>query len=187
MPEMVPGSNVPLTREVPGLTGVVLGTSWDAGPEHELEDNLVMAAILCDATGKALSDRHFVYFNQMVDPDLSTGRLEEVLGPDKEQIEVDLRTVPSEVHRITLVLYINDRPGRRRTLGQLKSCRLRVLNLATGQQIVSSVELTKSITAETAMVMGELYRHQGGWKFRVVAQGYSKGLLGVAQQYGVQL
>ena len=71
MPEMVPGSNVPLTREVPGLTGVVLGTSWDAGPERELEDNLVMAAILCDATGKALSDRHFVYFNQMVDPDLS--------------------------------------------------------------------------------------------------------------------
>ena len=55
MPEMVPGSNVPLTREVPGLTGVVLGTSWDAGPERELEDNLVMAAILCDATGKALS------------------------------------------------------------------------------------------------------------------------------------
>ena len=102
MPEMVPGSNVPLTREVPGLTGVVLGTSWDAGPERELEDNLVMAAILCDATGKALSDRHFVYFNQMVDPDLSAGHLEEVLGPDKEQIEVDLRAVPSEVHRITV-------------------------------------------------------------------------------------
>jgi tellurium resistance protein TerD len=184
---MVPGQNVPLTREIPGLTGVVLGTSWDAGQERELEDNLVMAAILCDATGRAISDEHFVYFNQLVDPDLSAGRLEEALGPDKEQIEVDLSAVPPAIHRITAILYINDRPGRRRTLGQLKSCRLRVLNLATEQQIVSSIDLATRMSTETAMVMGELYRHQDGWKFRVVAQGYSKGLPGIAEKYGVSL
>src|ERR1700730_4985195 len=105
MATMKRGANVALTREIPGLTGLVVGVSWNAGAESALADNLVMAAILCDAADRALSDEHFVFFNQLSSPDLSVQKLQEVLGTDKEQIEIDLAQVPAAVERIVVGIY----------------------------------------------------------------------------------
>lgn len=60
---MMRGSNVALTREIPTLKSIVLGVDWDAGSEHVLAENLVVAALLCDADDKVLSPEHFVFFN----------------------------------------------------------------------------------------------------------------------------
>ncbi|MGW7428817.1 TerD family protein [Streptomyces sp. NPDC054861] len=40
---------------------------------------------------------------------------------------------------------------------------------------------------ETAMVLAELYRRAGGWKFRAVGQGYVQGLAGLATDHGVDV
>ncbi|GAA3898196.1 TerD family protein [Streptomyces gulbargensis] len=40
---------------------------------------------------------------------------------------------------------------------------------------------------ETAMVLAELYRRSGGWKFRAVGQGYVDGLTGLARDHGVDV
>ncbi|MFE5982618.1 TerD family protein [Streptomyces wedmorensis] len=40
---------------------------------------------------------------------------------------------------------------------------------------------------ETAMVIAELYRRAGGWKFRAVGQGYANGLAGLATDHGVDV
>ncbi len=187
MAEMKRGANVGLTREIPNLRGLVLGVSWNVGAETALGDNLVMAAILTDASNRALSNRHFVFFNQLSSPELSVQKLEQALGGDQEQIEVDLGAVPAEVDRIVVVVYVNDGPARRRTLGQLKSCRVRVLNLADNAELVRSEELATVLHNETALALGEVYRHDGGWKFKVLGQGYSKGIAGVAADYGLTL
>jgi tellurium resistance protein TerD len=181
------GANVALTREIPGLSGVVLGVSWNAGAETALTDNLVFAAILCDANNRALSDEHFVFFNQLSSPDLSVAQLEQALGGDQEQIEIDLAAVPANVDRIVLVLYVNDGPALRRTLGQLRGCALRVLNLADNKELVRSEDFAPGLDAETALALGEMYRHDGEWKFKVLGQGYSKGIAGIATDYGLSL
>lgn len=181
------GANVALTREIPGLTGLVLGMSWNAGAERALEDNLVFAAILCGADGRASSDRDFVFFNQIASPDGSTQQLEQALGGDNEQIEVELDSVPAAVERIVVVLYVNDGPAQRRTLGQLRSCVIRVLNRADGKELVRSEELAPAFDTETAVTLGEVYRHPEGWKFKVLGQGYSRGIAGIASDYGIAL
>jgi tellurium resistance protein TerD len=161
---------------------------WNAGAETVLNDNLVMAAILCDADNRALSDEHFVFFNQMTSPDLSVQQLESALGGDQDQVEVDLAAVPADVDRIVIVLYINDGPAaQRRTLGQLRSCELRVLNLADNRELVRSEDFAPTLDGETALTLGEVYRHDGDWKFRVLGQGYSKGISGIAADYGLPL
>ncbi len=181
------GSNVELTRELPDLTGVVVGITWDAGAETTLDDALVGAVLLCNSARKVISDDHFVFFNQLSSPDLSVAMLETALAADKEQVEIDLTSVPDEVVCVFALLYINDSPGRRRSLGQLRSCRVRVLNLEDNCEIVRSEDLAATLDAQTAMVLGEIYRHHGGWKFRVIGQGYSSGIRGVADDYGVAL
>jgi tellurium resistance protein TerD len=181
------GENVALTREIPGLAGVVLGVSWNAGAETALTDNLVFAAILCDANNRALSDEHFVFFNQLSSPDMSVQQLEQALGGDQEQIEIDLTSVPANVDRIVLVLYVNDGPAQRRTLGQLRGCALRVLNLSDNRELVRSEDFAPALDSETALALGEIYRHGGDWKFKVLGQGYSKGIAGIATDYGLSL
>lgn len=181
------GANVALTREIPGLKGVVLGVTWNAGAETALTDNLVFAAILCDASNRALSDEHFVFFNQLSSPELSVQQLEQALGDDQEQIEIDLAAVPPNVDRVVVVLYINDGPAQRRTLGQLRGCVVRVLNLADNRELVRSEDFAPSLDAETALALGEMYRHDGEWKFKVLGQGYAKGIAGIATDYGLSL
>jgi tellurium resistance protein TerD len=187
MATMKRGANVALTREIPGLTGLVVGVSWNAGAESALADNLVMAAILCDAADRALSDEHFVFFNQLCSPDLSVQKLQQALGTDKEQIEIDLAQVPAVVERIVVVLYINDGPAQHRTLGQLRSCEVRILDLADNRELVRSEDLAPGLDGETALSLGEVYRHNGDWKFKVLGQGYSKGIAGIAADYGLSL
>jgi tellurium resistance protein TerD len=181
------GANVALTREVPGLSGLVVGVHWDAGRETVLDQNLVFAAVLADRRGRARSDSDFVFFNQLASADLSVQQLEQALGGDDEQIEIDLRAVPAEVEKIAVVLYVNDGPGARRTLGQLRSLTVRLLNLADGAELIRSEELASGLREETALVLGEVYRHEGGWKFRVLGDGYKNGIAGIAADYGIAL
>ncbi len=184
-PPLRRGANVALTKEVPNLKGVVLGFQWDAGSDGTLARNLVAAVILCGANGSALSDEHFVFFNQLTSPDLSVVQLEEALGDDDEQIEVDLAHVPPAVDRIAVVLYINDGSPAKRTLAQLRSCRVRVLNIETKAELTRSEELSGALSNETALILAELYRHQTGWKFRVVGQGFAKGVADIGSVYGL--
>lgn len=184
---MAKGANVALTREVPGLKGIVVGVDWDAGAERFLHDSLTLLTVLCGSDRKALSQHHVVHFNQMVSADLSTGQVEQAMGGDDEQVEVDLAGVPDEVARIVFVLYVNEGGGGRRTLGQLKRLVVRVLDLDSGNSLVSTDDLVPGLGGETALSLIELYRHSGEWKLRVLGAGYSDGLKGVARDFGVSL
>ena len=187
MAEMKRGANVALTREIPGLQSLVVGVTWNAGAERVLDDNLVLAAVLCGPDGRARSDQDFVFFNQITSADTSTQRLEQVLGGDNEQLEIALAAVPAGIERIVIVLYVNDGPAQRRTLGQLRSCVLRVLNAADNAELVRSEDLSRAFDAETAVALGEVYRNGPDWKFKVLGQGYAKGITGIASDYGIPL
>jgi tellurium resistance protein TerD len=186
MAEMKRGANVALSREIPNLRGVVLGVAWNAGSETVLSDSMVMATILCGTNGRALSDQHFVFFNQLTSPELSVQQLSAALGGDQEQVEVELGSVPAQVEKIVVVAYVNEGPAAKRTLGQLKSCRVRVLNLDGNAELVRSEDLAVGLREERAIVLGELYRHDG-WKFRVLGDGYASGIVALAADYGLTL
>jgi tellurium resistance protein TerD len=179
------GTNVELTREVPGLASLVVGVQWDAGGETALADNLVTAALLCDARSRALSEEHFVFFNQLAAPELSVQQLEQAVGDDQDQIEIDLASVPAQVERIVVVLYVNEGPAQRRTLGQLRHCTVRALNAAGNAELVRSEDLAPALSTELAVSLAEVYRHDAGWKFKVLGQGYATGVAGVLADYGL--
>ena len=183
---MVRGANVALTREIPTLKSVVLGVALSSA-EPVLLDNLVVATILCDARSKALSDEHFVFFNQLSSPELSVTQLERARGGDTEQVEVDLLDVPPEVSRVVVVAYVNEGMAAHRSFGQLREATVRVLDLRGDVELVRSENLAPGLTTETGLVLGELYRHETGWKFKVIGQGYAGGLPAMAADFGLGL
>src|SRR3954454_20529657 len=158
MPPMRRGANVALTKEIPGLTGIVVGVAWNSGAERVIEDNLVLATVLCDREGRAPSAEHFVFFNQLSSPDESVTQVGTALAGDKEQVEIDLPDVPPDIARIVVVVYLNEGTAQRRTLGQLRDITVCVRQAPGNRELVRSENLASALSAETALVLGQVYR-----------------------------
>lgn len=184
------GGNVSLEKEAPGLSAVLVGLGWDVRTTTGADHDLDASALLCDESGKVLSDQHFVFYNNLVSPDSSVQHTGDNLTGegegDDEAIKVDLATVPQGVAKIVFPVSIHDAEQRGQSFGQVSNAFIRVVNQDGGAEL-ARYDLSEDAATETAMVFGELYRHGGEWKFRAVGQGYASGLAGIAQDFGVNV
>jgi tellurium resistance protein TerD len=184
------GGNVSLTKEAPGLTAVIVGLGWDVRSTTGADFDLDASAILLNASGKVVSDQHFVFFNNLTSPDGSVEHTGDNLTGegegDDEQIKVNLAAVPGEVDKVVFPVSIYDADTRQQNFGQVRNAFIRVVNQAGGAEI-TRYDLTEDASTETAMVFGELYRNGAEWKFRAVGQGYASGLSGIARDFGVNV
>ncbi|MEU6350786.1 TerD family protein [Streptomyces sp. NPDC047072] len=184
------GGNVSLSKEAPGLSAVVVGLGWDVRTTTGADFDLDASALLLDAAGKVVSDRHFVFYNNLTSPDGSVEHTGDNLTGegegDDESIKVNLAAVPVEVERIVVPVSIHDADARGQSFGQIRNAFIRVVNQAGGAEL-ARYDLSEDASSETAMVFGELYRAGAEWKFRAVGQGYASGLAGIAADFGVHV
>ncbi|MFE9426578.1 TerD family protein [Kitasatospora sp. NPDC006697] len=181
------GGNVSLGRQAPGVGTVLVGMGWTADPAYDLD----ASALLCDGDGRVVSDEHFVFFNNLRSPDGSVrhhgSTVDGSAGPgDRQQIEVELASVPAVVQKIVFAVAIYDAAQRRQSFGSVRQAFVRLADPGSGTEI-ARYQLADEPRTETAMVFGELYRHNADWKFRAIGQGYASGLAGIATDYGVAL
>ena len=184
------GGNVSLSKEAPGLTNVSIGLGWDVRSTTGTDFDLDASAIMVDTAGKVLSDKHFIFFNNTISPDGSVEHTGDNLtgegDGDDETIKVNLTTVPAEVDRIVFPVSVYDGAARQQGFGQVRNAFIRVINAAGGAEL-ARYDLSEDASTETAVLFGELYRNGAEWKFRAVGQGYSTGLNGIAQDFGVKV
>ena len=184
------GGNVSLSKEAPGLTKMLIGVGWDvratAGENFDLDGS----AFLLNASGKVRSDADFIFYNQ---PKSDNGavahqgdnRTGEGEGDD-EVIEVNLAAVPADVDKIAITVTIHDADARKQNFGQVSSAFIRCVNADSNVEI-ARFDLSEDASVETAMIFGEIYRHNGEWKFKAIGQGFKGGLGALAQHFGVNV
>ncbi|GAA2588510.1 calcium homeostasis/redox stress adaptation protein [Dactylosporangium fulvum] len=184
------GGNVSLTKQAPNLRSVVVGLGWDERATTGADFDLDASALMLGSTGKILSDQHFVFFNNLKSPDGTVEHTGDNLtgggDGDDEQILVSLATVPEECAKIVFAVSIYDADQRGQSFGQVRNAFIRVVNQDGGAEL-TRYDLTEDASTETAMIFGELYRHNSEWKFRAVGQGYASGLHGIATDFGVRV
>ncbi|WP_024793252.1 TerD family protein [Tomitella biformata] len=184
------GGNVSLTKEAPGLTAVAVGLGWDLRVTTGEDFDLDASAIALGADKKAVSDQHFVFFNNLKSPDGAiehTGDNTTGEGDgDDEIIKVNLAAVPANIDSIVFPVSIYDADARSQSFGQVRNAYIRVVNQADNSEL-ARYDLSEDASTETAMVFGELYRNGSDWKFRAVGQGYASGLSGIARDFGVSV
>jgi len=182
------GGNVSLTKQAPGLNAVVVGLGWDARTTDGRAFDLDASAIVCDADGKVISDKHFVFFNNLASPEGAVQHSGDNLtgegGGDDEQVQVNLAALPAQAARVVFPVSIYEAETSGQTFGQVRNAFIRVVNQADNAEL-ARYDLSEDASTETAMVFGELYRNNDEWKFRAVGQGYSAGLTGIARDFGV--
>ena len=184
------GGNVSLTKAAPNLTSVTVGLGWDVRTTTGADFDLDASAIICNASGKVISDQHFVFFNNLRSPDGSVEHQGDNLTGsgegDDEQVKVNLVGLPGEADKVVFTVSIYDAETRNQSFGQVQNAFIRVVNSADNNEL-ARFDLTEDASTETAMVFGELYRNQAEWKFRAIGQGYASGLRGIALDYGVNV
>ncbi|MGK8802091.1 TerD family protein [Acinetobacter seifertii] len=184
------GGNLSLSKTDPNLVRVLIGLGWDERATDGAAFDLDASAFLLTASGKVRGDHDFIFYNQLKSQDGAvehTGDNRSGQGDgDDETLLVNLSKVAPEVEKIAITVTIHDAKARGQNFGQIANAFIRVVNQDTNVEVVR-FDLAEDYSTETAMVFGEVYRHNGEWKFKAVGQGYAGGLAAMCQQYGIQV
>lgn len=184
------GGNVSLTKEAPGLTDVIVGLGWDPRATDGQEFDLDASVFVVGENEKVLNDGSFVFYNNKTSPDGNVvhqgdNRSGEGEGDD-EQVTVKLTGFAPETKKLVFAVTIHEAQSRKQSFGQVAKAYIRIVNKADGKE-VARYDLSEDASTETAMVFGELYNHNGEWKFKAIGQGYAGGLAPLAKHYGVNM
>ena len=183
------GNNLSLTKVSPGLTVATVGLGWDPRTTSGEPFDLDASALLIGANGKVRSSADFIFYNQPASADNSVVHLGDNRSGagegDDEQIKVELSLVADDVQRVVIVVSIDQADARRQNFGQVRGAYCRVVD-QDDKEIVR-FDLSEDAAPETAMLFAEVYRNGAEWKFKAVGQGYTSGLAGIADDFGVQL
>ena len=184
------GQNISLSKTDPSLKNVLVGLGWDARSTDGQDFDLDASVFMATENGKVPSDRHFIFYNQLVSPCGGVEHTGDNLtgdgDGDDESVIVRLDKVESNIKSLFITVTIHDAEARRQNFGQVSNAFVRIVNNDTGDEIVR-FDLSEDYSTETAMVFGEIYRHNGEWKFRAIGQGYAGGLYALCKQYGVNV
>ena len=179
------GQKVSLSKDNAGLAHVIVGLGWDEvqKPSGGFLKSMFSSepqAIDCDASaillknGKLAHKDDLVYFGNLRHPSGTVihqgDNLTGAGDGDDEQIVIDLSKVPQDYDRIVIVVTIYQAVKRRQNFGMIENAFIRLVD-ARNNNAMCKYNLTDNYSGMTAMIFGEVYRHNGEWKFNAIGQG----------------
>lgn len=185
------GQKVNLSKDNAGLSKIMVGLGWDEaqgvsfGPVH--------TSIDCDASAIMLRGGRFtrkedlIYYGNLNHYSGSVVHMGDNLtgagDGDDEQICVDLNGVPQDVDRIVFVVNIFAARERMQHFGMIQNAFIRLVNADNNNELYR-YNLSENYSGLTAMIFGEVYRHNGEWKFSALGQGTNDmSITEVSQRY----
>lgn len=185
------GGNIALVDLGADLGGVTVLLD-SRGRDGDLIDADI-SVLLLGQGGQVRSGDDFVFYNQpialggavhlrdKVRPAL--GSEEAADGWSSDVITLELDDVTDEVARVVIAASVDPSTGL--TFGDAAAIRMRVQRTADAVDLV--VFDIDDASTERALLFGEFYRRDGGWRVRAIGQGYADGLAALVADYGVEV
>ena len=182
------GGNVSLEKVAPGMTKCLIGLGWDTRTTDGADFDLDALCFIVGSDEKVRNDSDFIFYNNLKSPCGSVEHLGDNLTGegegDDEAIKVDLNAVPVDATKIILSITIHEAETRNQNFGQVSNAFIRIMSQDDNVE-VARYDLSEDYSTETALIFGELYRHNNEWKFKAIGQGFAGGLSPMAKQYGI--
>ena len=188
------GQKISLTKDNAGLSKIIVGLGWD---EAEKSSGGFFGGLFggssssgesidCDASaillkdGKFVSEKDLVYFGNLHHKSGSVTHMGDNLtgrgDGDDEQIIINLKDVPADYDKIMIVANIYRAKSKHQHFGMIKNAFIRLVDSSTNTEMCK-YNLTDDYSDMTAIIFGEVYRHDGEWKFSAIGQGTNDGNL----------
>ncbi|MDD6488819.1 MAG: TerD family protein [Clostridia bacterium] len=175
-----------------GLIGLGWDTNkYDGGYDFDLDASV----FLLGANGKVRRDEDFVFYNNLVGADGAVVHQGDNLtgsgNGDDEVIVIDFTKIPQDVEKIAVAVTIFEADQRRQNFGQVSNAYVRLARMKDefdlqGETLLQ-FDLEEEFSIETSLVVCEIYRRNGEWKFNAVASGFKGGLEALCRNYGVNV
>jgi stress response protein SCP2 len=179
------GQRIDLTKGNANLSRIMVGLGWD--PVDQSSGGLFGGIfgskapdIDCDASVIMLQNDRFVYKDDLIYFGNKTSNCRSVVHSgdnltgegdgDDEVIMIDLHSIPARYNRLIFVVNIYDCVRRKQDFGMIRNAYIRVVNPQTKQEMVR-YNLTDDYKGFTTLITGEIYRHNGEWKFAAIGEG----------------
>jgi tellurium resistance protein TerD len=190
------GQKIDLTKGNTNLKKVLVGLGWDPIRNSGINFDIDSSVLMLDENGKIARSggllglggtKWVVSFRNLKSPcgsvihggDNLTGEGD----GDDEQIIVDLEKVPSHIQKIVFVVNIFMCESRRQDFGQVRNAYIRLVNQAD-QRELCRFNLTENYAGKTALIVGEIYRYNGEWKFTAIGEGtHDKSIEDLEKRY----
>jgi len=185
------GQKVDLTKTNPGLTKVIVGLGWDVNKYDGGQDfDLDASVFLLDASGKVSGGQDFVFYNNTTGANGAIVHSGDNLtgdgDGDDETVNIAIKDIPASIEKVSFAVTIHDAEARNQNFGMVSNAFIRIVNEETNAELIR-YDLGEDFSIETAVVVGELYRHNGEWKFSAVGSGYQGGLAALCNDFGLQV
>lgn len=185
------GQKVDLTKTNPGLTKVLVGLGWDVNKYDGGHDfDLDASVFLLDENGKVKGGEDFVFYNNQNGGNGSVVHTGDNLtgegDGDDETVKVSIQNIPSHIHKLAFTVTIHEADVRGQNFGMVSNAFIRIVDEDSNKELIR-YDLGEDFSVETAVVVGELYRHNGEWKFSAIGSGYQGGLASLCKDYGLQI
>lgn len=195
------GQRVNLSKDNVGLTKIIVGLGWDEvqqpssgkGSRFLFGSQSQSESIDCDASaimlknGKFTGKRDLVYYGNLKHDSGSVNHQGDNLtgagDGDDEQIIIDLSRVPAEYDKIVIVVNIYNAVKKNQHFGLIQNAFIRLVDTRDNKELYK-YNLTENYSGMTAMIFGEVYRHNNEWKFNAIGNGTNDpGLNEICRRY----
>ncbi len=143
------------------------------------------AGFVLSERGRCELDEHFVFYGN---PHALGGAVTHSAsgGEGREKLRVSLPDLPEGADKIAMTVTIYEGEQQGYTMSNVSGLYIRLVDTAAGEEICR-FDYGAELDKETAVVAGELYRHQGEWKFRAVGSGFFGGLRALCESFGLEV
>jgi stress response protein SCP2 len=179
---LIKGQKIDLTKNNPDTNLLSVGLNWQAPVNLDID----VSAFMVGQDEKIVSEEDFVFYGQ---PSSSNGSVqieESNTFNEKQNFLIDLLQVPAEVQKVIFTLSIYESEYNGHTFKEVSSIQLRIVNKKSLEE-VAAFPIHYSFTKESAIVLGEIYRYSGEWKFQAIGAGFFGGLADLCKNYGVEV
>lgn len=160
---------------------------WDPQRYDGCADfDLDVTVFMCGASGKVEKEQNMIFYNRLEGNgikhfgDERTGSTE----GDDETILIELDKLDADIQKLVFAVTIYKAEEREQNFSMVENSYIRIIEENTEKELVK-FELGEDFSSETAVVVAELYKYNGEWKFNTVGRGFNGGLKALCDSFGL--
>lgn len=174
------------------MTMALVDLGWDTNQyDGGFDFDLDASVFLLGSNGKCARDEDFIFYGNLSSRNNAVVHQGDnrVGGGDGENIIIDFTKIPSDVDKLAICVTIDQAVERRQNFGQVRNAYIRIAKIANEFDLNGEdqlrFDLDEEFSVETAIVVCEIYKRDGSWKFNAVGAGYQGGLAALVTNYGL--
>ncbi|ANY69748.1 hypothetical protein BBD42_27080 [Paenibacillus sp. BIHB 4019] len=178
--QLIRGQKADITRHL-GLDQLIARVSWKLlNPALEID----ATAFLLSAARRCERDEDCIFYGNPVSSHHSVSYSK--LGPNEAQFKIDFSKLPLQIQRMAFTLSIYEGEAQQHDFSQVAEISIYLLHPQT-EQVVAQFGFGEDLLKETAIVIGDLYLHNGNWKFDAIGKGFFSGLQALCENFGLEV